>query len=116
MGFMLIYKIFRDNEWHDFLATGETPGAPVDLADGFVHFSTGAQLAETARKHFAGAEGLMLLACDSAAMGPALRWEISRGGAHFPHLYRVLLQADLLWAQPLPWVDGAHQFPEGTVA
>lgn len=116
MGVMLIYKIFRDTEWHDFVAAGETAGAPVDLADGFVHFSTGAQVAETARKHFAGAEGLMLLACDSAALGPALKWEPSRGGALFPHLYRVLRQADLLWARPLPCVGGAHQFPEGTLA
>ncbi|NIZ14825.1 DUF952 domain-containing protein [Phaeobacter sp. HF9A] len=108
---MLIYKIFRTDEWRAFEAAGETNGAPVDLADGFIHFSTATQAAETAAKHFAGAEGLMLLAFDAEAMGEALIWEPSRGGALFPHLYRPLKLAEMLWVKPLPLVDGTHQFP-----
>ena len=109
---MLIYKIFRAEEWAALQQAGESAGAPVDLADGFVHFSTAEQAAETAAKHFAGAEGLMLLACDADALGDALKWEVSRGGAKFPHLYRALRITDVLWAKPLPLEDGVHRFPE----
>lgn len=109
---MLIYKIFRADEWAALQRDGETPGAPIDLSDGFVHFSTATQAAETAAKHFAGAEGLQLLACDAGAMGDALKWEVSRGGDLFPHLYRVLRMGDVVWHEPLPLVDGAHQFPD----
>jgi len=109
---MLIYKIFRADEWAAMQVDGQTQGAPVDLADGFVHFSTAAQAAETAAKHFAGAEGLTLLAVEAAPLGDALRWEVSRGGAEFPHLYRALRMEDVVWSAPLPLVDGLHQFPE----
>ncbi|MEY8841507.1 DUF952 domain-containing protein [Cribrihabitans sp. XS_ASV171] len=109
---MLIYKIFRPHELARLEADGETAGAPVDLADGFVHFSTASQARETAAKHFAGEEGLLLLACDADAMGEDLKWEISRGGALFPHLYRNMRAADVIWTRPLPLVDGTHQFPE----
>lgn len=108
---MLIYKIFRAPEWAELQARGETLGAPIDLADGFVHFSTAQQAAETAAKHFAGVEGLMLLALDGDAMGDVLKWEVSRGDALFPHLYRVLQLDEVLWAKPLPLIDGTHQFP-----
>ena len=108
---MLIYKIFRGPEWQEFQARGETRGAPVDLSDGFVHFSTAEQAAETAARHFAGQDGLILLALEAAAMGDALRWELSRGGAEFPHLYRALRLDEVLWAKPLPLVDGRHEFP-----
>ena len=110
---MLIYKIFRGPEWADLRAKGESAGAPVDLADGHVHFSTADQAAETAVKHFAGEDGLMLLAIESERLGEALKWEPSRGGALFPHLYRELRLSDVAWAQPLPLVDGVHQFPAG---
>ncbi|MFV0512622.1 MAG: DUF952 domain-containing protein [Jhaorihella sp.] len=110
---MLIYKIFRPDEWAAFQADGQTLGAPVDLADGFVHFSTGEQVGETAAKHFAGARALVLLALESGAMGEALKWEPSRNGALFPHLYRALRLDEVIWAKPLPLVDGAHRFPEG---
>src|SRR6056297_2205351 len=109
---MLIYKIFRGPEWADLRARGESAGAPVDLADGFVHFSTAAQAAETAAKHFAGEDGLMLLAVETERLGDALKWEVSRGGALFPHLYRALRLEDVAWAQPLPLENGAHRFPE----
>jgi uncharacterized protein (DUF952 family) len=110
---MLIYKIFRTVEWQDLRRTGETAGAPIDLADGYVHFSTAAQAAETAAKHFAGAEGLFLIAVDAEAAGDALKWEKSRNDDLFPHLYRKLSMEDVVWAQPLPLKDGAHQFPPG---
>jgi uncharacterized protein (DUF952 family) len=110
---MLIFKIFRADEWATLRQSGETAGAPIDLADGYVHFSTAAQAAETAAKHFAGEEGLMLLAVDAEAAGPALKWEKSRNDDLFPHLYRKLTMADVLWAQPLPLLEGVHQFPAG---
>lgn len=111
---MLIYKIFRAAEWAALQDKGETPGAPVDVADGYVHFSTAAQVAQTAAAHFATETGLVLLALDAEALGDALRWEPSRGGALFPHLYRPLRLADVLWSAPLPLVDGVHRFPDLT--
>lgn len=110
---MLIFKIFRTDEWQTLRKQGETAGAPVDLADGYIHFSTAAQAAETAAKHFAGAEGLFLVAVEVDALGEALKWEVSRGDALFPHLYRNLTLPDVVWAQPLPLVDGVHEFPAG---
>jgi uncharacterized protein (DUF952 family) len=98
---MLIYKVLRPAEWAELEAAGRTLGAPVDRADGFVHFSTAEQLPGTLGKHFAGEAGLMLLAVDAEAAGAALRWEPSRGGALFPHLFRALERADVLWARPL---------------
>ncbi len=110
---MKIYKIFRSNEWEQLRAVGATRGAPIDIADGYVHFSTATQAAETAAKHFAGVDGLFLLCCDTDALGDVLKWEISRGDAKFPHLYRELRLDDVEWAQPLPLVNGTHQFPAG---
>lgn len=110
---MLIYKIFRADEWRALRENATTRGAPVDLADGYIHFSTAAQAPETAAKHFAGEDGLMLVAVEAAALGDALKWEESRGGALFPHLYRALRLEDVHWAQPLPLEGGAHSFPPG---
>lgn len=109
---MLIYKIFRTPEWDALQADGATSGAPVDLADGFIHFSTAAQAEETALKHFADVDGLWLIAVDADGLGEHLRWEPSRGGDMFPHLYRPMLATDVAWAKPLPRVDGLHQFPD----
>ncbi len=109
---MLIYKIFRGPELAELAAQGETLGAPVDLTDGYVHFSTAAQAEETAAKYFAGMDGLWVLACDTDAMGDALRWEPSRGGQLFPHLYRALRVADVIWARPLPWAGDSHRWPD----
>ncbi|WP_299614750.1 DUF952 domain-containing protein [uncultured Tateyamaria sp.] len=110
---MLIYKIFRGPEWAALRKNGTTPGAPIDVADGYVHFSTAAQAAETAAKHFAEQEDLFLIAVDADALGDELKWEVSRGGAEFPHLYREMRLADVHWAQPLPVENGIHQFPAG---
>lgn len=112
---MLIYKIFRADEWAQLQADGSTPGAPVDVADGFVHFSTSDQVAETAAKYFSGVDGLVLLALESDALEP-LKWEPSRGGALFPHLYRALTLNDVLWAKPLPCDGAGHVFPEGVLS
>ena len=109
---MLIYKIFRADEWARLQAEGQTLGAPVDLADGFVHFSTADQVIETAARHFAGIGGLELLAVDADALGDALKWEASRGGALFPHLYAPLRLADVIWHRPLPLTGAGHEFPE----
>lgn len=110
---MLILKIFRPDEWQALRDTGETVGAPIDLADGYIHFSTPEQAAETAAKHFAGADDLMLVGVETDRLGEALKWEPSRGGALFPHLYAPLKLEHVAWAQPLPLVDGTHQFPAG---
>ncbi|MGH1453535.1 MAG: DUF952 domain-containing protein [Paracoccaceae bacterium] len=110
---MLIFKILRAEEWADLVDNGATQGAPVDLSDGYVHFSTAGTVTETAAKYFADLDGLVILACDGDTMGDALKWEPSRGGALFPHLYRDLTMEDVLWSRPLPCVAGMHQFPEG---
>ena len=110
---MLIFKIFRADEWAELRAKGETAGAPIDVTDGYVHFSTAEQARETAAKHFAGAEGLFLLGLETDSLGDKLVWEPSRGGALFPHLYRPLKIEDVAWAQPLPLEDETHQFPAG---
>ena len=110
---MLIYKIFRADEWHALRAEKVSQGAPVDLADGYIHFSTAEQAPETAAKHFAGEENLMLVAVEVDRLGEDLKWEVSRGGAEFPHLYRELRLEDVAWAQPLPLSGGTHDFPAG---
>ncbi|QUS34867.1 DUF952 domain-containing protein [Falsirhodobacter algicola] len=112
---MLIYKIFRRTEWDAFTAAGETAGAPVDLTDGYIHISTAAQVSGTAAKHFADEGDLVLVALDDAALGPDLRWEPSRGGALFPHLYRPLRLSDVVWDKSLPLGATGHIFPEGVI-
>lgn len=110
---MLIYKIFRRPEYEAFASAGRTSGAPVDLADGYIHFSTAAQARETAAKHFKGEDDLILLALEADTLGEALKWEPSRGGALFPHLYRPLKLADVVWDKSLPLGASGHIFPEG---
>ena len=110
---MLILKIFRRPEWDAFRTAGETAGAPVDLADGFIHFSTPAQVAETASRHFARESDLVLVAVDPDRLGAALKWEPSRGGALFPHLYRRLRLDEVVWDKSLPLGASGHIFPEG---
>lgn len=109
---MLIYKIFRRPEWNAFRDAGDTAGAPVDLKDGYIHFSTAAQVTETAAKHFATESDLVLVAVNADTLGPALKWEPSRGGALFPHLYRRLRIAEVVWDTSLPLGISGHIFPE----
>jgi uncharacterized protein (DUF952 family) len=108
---MLIYKIFRADEWAALQRDGATSGAPVDLADGYIHFSTAATLAETLTKYFAGETGLVVLAVEADGLDP-LKWEPARGGVLFPHLYRDLTLADVVWTRDLPLSDGAHILPD----
>jgi uncharacterized protein (DUF952 family) len=108
---VLIYKIFRASEWADMQAKGRTLGAPIDVTDGYVHFSTAETVRETCAKYFAGVEGLVLLACESDLMEP-LKWEVSRGNALFPHLYRELRMGDVVWSNDLPIGPDGHMFPE----
>ena len=110
---MQVYKILHAREWSALRAQKQTAGAPIDLADGFIHLSGPDQVAQTAALHFAGADDLVLLAFDSDALGADLEWEASRGGALFPHLYGPLKLADVEWAQPLPLVNDTHEFPAG---
>ena len=108
-----IYKICENALWREAERAGLFRGAPVDARDGFIHFSTAAQVRETAARHFAGAADLMLIAVEAAALGGALRWEVSRGGDLFPHLYGPLPLAAVRWAKPLPLGgDRRHVFPE----
>jgi uncharacterized protein (DUF952 family) len=112
MAGQLIYHMCRDEEWRAAERAGRYDGSSQDAADGFIHFSTSAQIVESAAKHRAGQQGLVLLAVDAAALGTALRWEASRGGALFPHLYGTLPLAAVRRVSPLPLgADGRHVFP-----
>lgn len=107
----LIYKILRQPEWQAACAGGKLTGAPVDLADGFIHFSTARQARETAARHFSGEPDLVLLAIDPKQLGEVLRWEPSRGGDLFPHLYGVLPLNVVAAVFELPLGDdGVHIF------
>ncbi|MFC6447788.1 DUF952 domain-containing protein [Shinella zoogloeoides] len=108
-----IYKIVPASLWQNAKDAGIFKGAAIDLADGYIHFSTAAQAKETAARHFAGQSDLLLVAVDGDALGEKLLFEPSRGGDLFPHLYADLPLSAVLWEKPLPLgVDGAHQFPE----
>lgn len=97
-----IYKILARDEWTAAQAAGVFTGSAVDVADGYIHFSTAAQAVETARKHFSGRGDLMILALEAEALGPALKWEPSRGGDLFPHLYEPLATRLVIEARPAP--------------
>jgi len=107
---MLIYKICPAALWRAAEAAGQLDGAPIDLADGYIHFSTAGQVQETADKHFAGQDDLLLIAAETDALGEALEWEPSRGNALFPHLYRPLQVKEAVWVRPMPLgADGTHE-------
>lgn len=110
----IIYKICPDKLWREAERDGVFRGAPVDLGDGFIHFSTASQLADTARKHFAGQDGLLLIAVNSDSLGPALAWEPSRGRSElFPHLYGDLPLTAVERVVPLPLGEGGlHVLPD----
>jgi uncharacterized protein (DUF952 family) len=108
---MVVYKIVATEEWAKAQAAGVFEGAAIDRADGFIHFSTAEQAPETAAKWFAGRGDLTLAAIDTDALGDDLRWERSRGGALFPHLYAALPMSAVVWSRPLPLgSDGGHVF------
>ena len=108
-----VYKICPAQMWREAEAEGMFRGAGIDLSDGFIHFSTAGTVKETAERHFAGIADLVLVAFDDLSLGPELRYEPSRGGALFPHLYGPLDPAAALWVKPLPLTkDGRHVFPD----
>lgn len=107
-----IYKICSRAEWDAAKRVGTFTGSAVDVKDGYIHFSTAEQAVETAAKHFAGAGDLVLVRVEAGALGADLKWEPSRGGALFPHLYAPLPVAHATWVKPLPLgADGRHIFP-----
>jgi len=107
----LIYKIAPRALWVEAELSGRFDGAPVDVADGFIHFSTEAQMRETARRHFAGQDDLLLITVDGERLGDKLKWEPSRGGDLFPHLYGPLFMARVVDVVPLPLGPEGHVFP-----
>ncbi|WP_182177531.1 DUF952 domain-containing protein [Methylobacterium radiotolerans] len=110
----LIYKICPRALWREAEAAGRFTGAPVDHQDGFIHFSTAAQVAETAARHFAGQDDLLLVAVEAGALGDGLRYEPSRGGDLFPHLYGPLPLSAVIAVDEMPLdADGRHAFPAG---
>jgi len=109
----IIYKIAPEALWREAEQNGRFGGAPIDIVDGFIHFSTAAQARETAARHFAGQTNLLLIAIDATKLGDALKYEVSRGGALFPHLYATLGLDAVRWVKPLPLgADGQHEFPQ----
>jgi len=109
----LIYKIAPAALWREAEAAGVFAGSPVDLKDGFIHFSDAAQVRETAARYFAGVTDLVLAAIDASKLGPTLKWEPSRDGALFPHLYAPLEMSAVAWVKPLALGgDRAHIFPD----
>lgn len=110
---MRIYKICTAAEWDAAVRDGAYRGSVVDRRDGFIHFSTAAQVRDTAAKHFAGLSDLVLIGIDDTRLGTELRWEPSRGGALFPHLYAPLPVDAATSIDPLPLGnDGRHRFPD----
>jgi uncharacterized protein (DUF952 family) len=107
-----IYKICTAAQWREAERAVVFLGAPLDRQDGYIHFSAADQVAETAARHFPGAHDLVLVAVDAESFGPMLKWEASRGGALFPHLYGSLPLRAVLWVKPLPLdPSGRHIFP-----
>jgi uncharacterized protein (DUF952 family) len=108
----LIYHLARNTDFERAAASAQYPGAREDTADGFMHFSTGVQVVESAARHRAGELDLVLVAVDPERLGATLRWEPARGGELFPHLYGPLPLSAVVWAKPLPLgPDGRHSFP-----
>ena len=109
----MIYHMCGADEWAAAVESGAYRGSSQDLADGFIHFSTAAQIVESARKHRTGQAGLLLVAVDADRLGDRLKWEKSRGGDLFPHLYGPLDPAESTSVRPLPLgPDALHVFPE----
>ena len=110
---MKIYKIVPAQDWIKAEKAGLFKGSADDVRDGFVHFSAAHQVRGTAERYFRGQEGLLLVAADAAPLGEALRWEVSRGGKKFPHLYGTLPMSAIVWTKPIPiGPDGRHRFPD----
>ncbi len=112
-----IYKILAEQDWLDAVRAGNYTGSADDARDGFIHLSAADQLAGTAAKHFKGQAGLVLVALDTAKLGSHLRWEPSRGGALFPHLYGPLDVSAAIRVTPAPLgSDGIPLLPQDIVS
>ena len=109
---MLIFKIFLPTEWRGFEKVGRTKGAPVDLSDGYIHFSTAAQVRETITKHFSSHNKLVVAAFKTDTFSTDLKWEPSRGGQDFPHLYKGLQMTEVEWHSEIKLENGRHSLPE----
>ncbi len=109
---MLIFKICDQTEWADAIIAGEYRGSSDDRHDGFIHLSTAQQVQETADKHFADRTDLILIAFHSDDFADTLRWEASRGGQLFPHVYGILAVANARWTKPLPLGPSGHVIPK----
>ncbi len=108
-----IYKVVDKDLWQSAKSTGQFSGAPIDIQDGYIHFSSAKQVVETVTKHFAGVDNLVLLSIDESELGNNLKWEASRNNDLFPHLYGVLNTSHVHLEEDLPiGPDGTHQFPE----
>jgi uncharacterized protein (DUF952 family) len=109
----MIYKICDTALWRAAERASQFAGAGIDIQDGYIHFSSSGQVADTAAKHFAGQADLVLVAVDAQALGPGLKWEPARGGALFPHLYGILPLSAVAWVKPLALgADGRHILPD----
>ena len=112
----MIFKIIDANAYDEARKHGQFMGAEIDLKDGYIHFSTAEQVIETAQRHFLGRTNLVILAVNDASLEANLKWELSRGGQLFPHLYAPLSMAQVQWVKPLPWGGTEHSFPPETFA
>ena len=110
----IVYKIVPADLWQEAELSGVFGGAPIDLTDGYIHFSTAMQSRRTAELYFMGQDDLLMVAVDGASLGEALKYEQSRGGDLFPHLYGPLPLSAVIWKKPLVLRDdGSHEFPDG---
>ena len=109
----IFYKILPRDVWDSACEQGRFTGAGIDLADGYIHLSTATQVKETAARHFAGVENLVLVAIPESAVSTHFKWEASRGGALFPHVYGAIDPKQISWVKDLPWRGTAHEFPGG---
>ena len=108
----LIYKVVTRDQWEAARKSGVFKGASIDLQDGYIHFSTHAQVTETVARHFAGQHDLLIVAVEAEALGDQIKWEASRGGDLFPHLYDDLHFSSVVWEEDLPLEEGGgHRFP-----
>ena len=115
MGLNLVYKIVDAAAWHKAERAGVFTGATIDLKDGYIHLSTAQQMHQTAALYFAGQNNLMLIAVDAQRVAHKLKWEASRGGQMFPHIYGIIEMSDVIWAKDLGWNGTQHDFPAEAV-
>lgn len=109
---MKLYKILLAQEWTKLRKDGVFTGSGIDAIDGYIHFSTGKQVRETAARHFDGQTGLVLVEIDSERLEDALKWETARGNQLFPHYYGVLPESAVTLSWALPWENHSHHFPD----